>query len=203
MEVPMTRSFVIGVGLFLSFIACVRPASAQPVPGNTWSHGTTLGVSAGSAIASPETRGTLGTALGWEINHWVEIEGTGAWLVARQGDEAFAGELKLLANLTRPNTVVPFIGAGVGMYRASFDETSTAIPDFYRRRFVSSSLGTRQTFTDPSLVFAAGLDIFTGKHVSIRPDLSVRLVTTASDSYGVTVAAVRVTYHFEVHDFTR
>jgi hypothetical protein len=197
----MTRIFVIGVGLFIGLIACADQSAAQVPPGNPWSHGTTLGLSAGSAIASSETRGTLGTALGWEMNHWVEIEGTGAWLVARHGDEAFAAELKLLANLTRPNRIVPFLGAGVGMYRASFDTTNSTLPDFYQRR-VSSSLGMRQTFTDPSFVFAAGMDIFSGKHLSIRPDLSVRLVSRASDTYAVTIAAVRVTYHFENHERT-
>jgi hypothetical protein len=66
--------------------------------------------------------------------------------------------------------------------------------------FVGSALNTRQTFTDPSFVFAAGLDIFTGRHLSIRPDVSVRLVTSSADAYAVTMAALRVTYHFEVHD---
>jgi len=61
-------------------------------------------------------------------------------------------------------------------------------------------VGTQQTFTDPSLVFVAGLDIFTGRHLSIRPDVSVRLVTTSPDAYAATMAALRATYHFEVHD---
>jgi hypothetical protein len=33
-------------------------------------------------------------------------------------------------------------------------------------------------------------------------DLSVRLVTRASDTYAVAMATVYVTYHFEVHDVT-
>jgi hypothetical protein len=200
----MTRSSVLAIWPFIvSLIACVPPASAQTVAGNEWNHGTTLGVFAGSATASPETRGTLGAALGWEINHWVELEGTGAWLVARQGDEAFAAELNVLANLTRPNTVVPFLGVGVGMYRASFDATSGALLGFYQRRLVGSLSGTRQSFTDPSFVVAGGFDIFAGRHFSIRPNLSVRLVTRASDTYAVTMATVHATYHFEVHDATR
>jgi len=94
----------------------------------------------------------LGTALGWEINHWVEVEGTGAWLAGHHDDHAFAAELKVLAALTRPNTVVPFVGAGVGMYRATFDAASGTLPHFYQGRLVASSVGTQQTFTDPSLV---------------------------------------------------
>jgi hypothetical protein len=200
----MTRSSILTIGaLVVSVMALVAPASAQTVSGNEWSHGTTLDVFGGGATTSAETRGVLGAAVGWEINHWVELEGTGAWLAARQGDEAFAAELKVIASLTRPNRVVPFLGAGVGMYRASFDATSSALPDFYQRRIVGSPLGASQTFADPSFVFAGGVNVFTGQHFSIRPDLSVRLVTRASDTYAVAMATVYVTYHFEVHDVAR
>ena len=201
----MTRGPALTIGLFiLSLIAFVPGASAQTMPGNEWSHGTTLGIFAGAAMApEADTRATLGATLGWEINHRVEIEGTVAWLVARHGDEAFAADLKALASLTRPNVVVPFLGAGVGLYHASFDTTSGALPDFYQRRVTSSSALTLQTFTDPAFVFAGGLDVFLGQHFSIRPELSVRLVTAASDTYAVTFAAVRATYHFEVHDVVR
>lgn len=42
----------------------------------------------------------------------------GRWraCMTRQADAAFAAELKALVNLTRPNTVVPFLGAGVSLY---------------------------------------------------------------------------------------
>lgn len=197
----MTRSSILAVGaLVVGVMALVAPVSAQTPSGNLWDHGTTLDVFAGGATTSAETRGLLGGAVGWEINHWVQLEGTGAWLAARQGDEAFAAELKVLANLTRPNRVVPFLGAGVGMYRTSFDATSSAIPDFYQRRIVALPAGVRQTFTDPSFVLAGGVNVFTGRHFSIRPDLSVRLVTRASDTYAVAMATMFVTYHFEVHD---
>ena len=199
----MTRNPVLVMGLLIaSLLGPIASAFAQAVPGNEWSHGTTLGLSAGSATAS-ETQGTLGAALGWEINHRVEVEGTGAWLIARHGDEAFAAELKVVASLTRPNTVVPFVGAGIGMYRATFDLTAGALPDFYQRRLTQAPGETRAIFADPSYVFSAGFDIFTGKHVSFRPELSVRLVTRASDTYAVTMATVRATYHFELHDVAR
>ena len=201
----MTRSFVLAVGLLIvSLMALVAPASAQTVSGTDWTHGTTLDVFAGSATASSaETRGALGAAFGWELNHWVSVEGTGAWLAARQADEAFAAELKALVNMTRPNTVVPFLGAGVGLYRATFDTPGSVLPSFYQQRLTGSAFTTHPTFTDPSFVFAGGVNIFTGQHVSIRPDLSVRLVTRDSNTYAVTMATVHVTYHFEVHDVIR
>lgn len=104
------------------------------------------------------------------------------------------------ANLTRPNTAVPFLGAGVGMYRAWFDASNGALPGFDQARLAGSLAGTSQAFTDPSFVFSGGVDIFAEKRLSIRPELSVRLVTHASDAYAVTMVTVRATYHFEDHD---
>jgi hypothetical protein len=201
----MTRNSILAIGaLVVSQIVWSPTVWAQTEPQSVWSHGTTLDVYAGSATApSTETRGTLGAAFAWEISHWVSVEGTGTWLVPRQGDEAFAAELKALANLTRPNRVVPFLGAGVGLYRATFDTTRGALPDFYQQRLTDSTFVTHPTFTDPSFVFAGGVNILTGRHFSIRPDLSVRLVTSSSQVYAVTMATVHLTYHFEAHDVVR
>jgi hypothetical protein len=201
----MTRNSVLAIGaLVLTQIASPPVVSAQSLPDHQWSHGTTLDVFGGSAVApSAETRGTMGAAFGWEFNHRISVEGSGTWLLARREDEGFAAELKALANLTRPNRLVPFLGAGVGLYRASFDATQAGLPDFYQQRSTGSAFATRRTFTDPTLVFAGGVNIFTGAHFSIRPDVSVRLVTRHSDTYAVTIAAVHVTYHFEVHDVVR
>jgi hypothetical protein len=183
----------------LSLMALALPASAQTAPGNPWRHGTTLDLF-GGAVAAPssDTRGALGGSLGWEINRRVEIEGAGTWVIARTGDQAFTAELKAMVNLTRPNAAVPFVGAGVGMYRATFDATSGPLPPFYQQR-VSGPSGLAETFTDPSLVFTGGLNILTGRHVSVRPEASVRLVLHASDSYAVTMVAVHAIFHFEEH----
>jgi hypothetical protein len=202
----MRRIFAVDIGVLALVLAAFPPpatAQSQALPPHTWSHGTTLGLAGGVGMASSDTRTMFGTALGWEINHRLELEGTGAWLVGQHDNDAFAAELKMLATLTRPNTIVPFVGAGIGMYRETFDAARGELPGFYQRRVAGAPAGSRQTFTDPSFVFAAGVDIFTGRHFSIRPDVSVRLVTRDSDIYPVTMAALRLTYHFEVHDATR
>jgi outer membrane protein with beta-barrel domain len=190
------------VALVASLVGFASAASAQSAPAapeNQWRHGTTLGLFAGSATDTSATRGTVGGGLGWEINQRIELEGSGAWLAARHGDSAFAAELKIVANLTRPAAVVPFLGAGIGMYRASFDTTSGAMPTFYQRP-ADSSAGTSRTFTDPSFVFTGGIDIFASGHFSVRPEVSVRLVTHASSVHPVTMAGLRATYHFELHE---
>jgi hypothetical protein len=133
----------------------------------------------------------------------MEVEGTGAWLLPNHRDTAFAAELKLLANLTRERTVVPFVGGGVGLYRSSFDMARGPLPEFYQRRSMGRPLGTSLSFTDPSLVLEGGANVFTASHLSIRPDLSVRLVTRASHVHTVTMATMYITYHFEKHEITR
>jgi hypothetical protein len=82
---------------------------------------------------------------------------------------------------------------------ATFDTTRGTLPDFYQRRLDNASLGTRARFTDPSLVLSGGANIFTGRHVSIRPDVSMRLVMRSSDTYLVPMATIYLTYHFEAH----
>jgi hypothetical protein len=199
----MKRSMLLAMTIALTSLVGIAATAAGQTsltpPPNQWDHGTKLSVFSGAAIASPDTRGTFGTAIGWEINHRVELEGTGSWFPARQGNDAFAAELKVSGNLTGPRAVVPFVAAGVGLYHASFDTTRAVLPDFYQRRLLGSSIGAIANFTDPSLVFAGGANFFVGPHFSIRPDMSVRLVTRSSDTFAVTMATVYLSYHFEEH----
>jgi hypothetical protein len=195
----MTRRVLLATALATAQIASVSIASAQTYPDHPWTHGSTLQLFGGAATASSsDTRPTFGAGLGWEINRWVAVEGSGSWLFAQHGDEAFAAEMTAVTSLTRPGTVVPYLGAGFGMYIASFDNGAT-MPPFYQQRVTSSAVGARQTFTDPAFVFAAGANIFTGTHVSLRPDVTLRLVTRGSDTYPVTTVALHFSYHFEAH----
>jgi hypothetical protein len=198
-EARMTRRFLLAAAMATAQIASVSIASAQTYPDHPWTHGSTLQFLGGASMASSsDTRPTFGAGLGWEINRWVAVEGTGSWLVAQHSDEAFAADMTAVTNLTRPRTVVPYLGAGFGMYIASFDGNAT-MPPFYQQQLTGSAVGARQTFTDPAFVFAAGANIFTGTHVSLRPDVTLRLVTRGSDTYPVTTVAVHFSYHFEAH----
>ena len=175
------------------------PSNAQSLPDHLWNHGTTVDVLIGGSVApSTEARTTLGGALGWELNRWFTVQGSGAWFVGTEQPEAFSATLSLLTNLQRPRRVVPFAGAGFGLYRATF-KNDAPVPAFYQRRLDVSSRA-RTTFTDPSFAFEAGLNIFTSRHFSVRPAVAVRLVTRNSSAYAVTTAGAHVTYHFEVHD---
>lgn len=181
------------------------PASAQPVPrGNDWSYGTTLNVFAGAGADSSNTIPLAGTSLGWEITPRLAVEGSGYWLDRGTGADAFAAALKLQTGLIGPHTAVPFLEAGVGLYRASFDPTASTVPDFYRRRMAASTTGpgATTTFTDPSFIFGGGVNVFVTRHIAIRPDVEAMVVRRDSQNYVVTVVAVHMAYHFESHPVT-
>jgi hypothetical protein len=181
-------------------IACPSGLAAQTASSDPWRHCTFVDVSAGDLAApSSQQRALASGALGWEVNHRISIEGSALWAFPRESDNGFAAELKLLANLRQPHSIVPFVGAGIGLYHASFDTTGS-VPDFYEQRLTPSLVSHRQDFTDPSFVFLGGFNLFTSSHVSIRPDVAVRIVAGDSHAYALTAFAAHVTYHFGVHD---
>lgn len=185
--------------LVLAFLGFATPASAQGQAASPWSRCTTLEVFGGAATASPNTMGTFGGTVGWELTPRAEIQGVAAWLAKRKGTEAFAADLKLLINLTRPATIVPYVGGGAGLYRGTFEPARVTLPGFYQRR-AGDPARTRFTFTDPSVVIAAGAHLYVSRHFSIRPELGVRIVTNNSQTYRVTTVTFGLTYHAEEHD---
>jgi len=54
-------------------------------------------------------------------------------------------------------------------------------------------------FNDPSFIIAAGANVFATRNLSVRPDISVRLVRRGSRTHTVTFAGTYLTYHFEEH----
>ena len=196
----MTRGAVLLVAL-IAGQTLASPASAQTAAAYDWTHGTTLTGQAGAALApDADTRATLGGGFGWTLNHWTSIEASGAWLVPRHEDQGFSADLMALVNLSRPARAVPFVGAGVGLYIASFDTSAGPVPDFYRTRIPEGSPATHRTFTDPTFAFSGGVDIAGSARWSIRPTIGVKLVTDGSSAYTITMATVQIAYRFERHD---
>jgi hypothetical protein len=173
-------------------------ASAQPGAATAWNRGTTLELTAGAANASPNTNPAAAAAIGWELNHFTEIEGVGAWLLKQNGSEGFAADMKLLVNLMRPARVVPYLGAGGGVYWQAFD-SGAAMPPFYAQRVTDPSGPARMTFRDPTIVIGGGANFYVATHMSVRPDFTLRLVMDGSETYKVTTLSFSVIYHFEEH----
>lgn len=200
--------------LIVVWCAASIPAWAQPAAqANEWEHGTTLTGFAGVAVDSLRSGPMLGGAVGWEITPRVAIEGSGLWVEHGPGTDAFAGSLSVHATLFGPHKAMPFLQAGVGLYRASFEYMQDTMPRFYRDRIgldypahgmgldIPTPAATR-TFTDPSVAFGGGVNVFVSRTVAIRPDVETMVVMRDSRTHVVTAVRIHIVYHFEDHPVT-
>jgi len=180
------------------------PARAQADVSADWSHGTTLNGLAGVATDSSRSSPVLGGAAGWEVTPGLAIEGSGSWLDFGHGSKAFSGSLKVRTRLFGRRTIDPFLQAGIGMYRASFESGAHRVPVFYGRRMDVSMRGDRLplTFTDPTVVAGGGVNIFVNRYLAIRPDVEATVVLRDRRRHVVTILAVHAVYHFESHPVT-
>jgi hypothetical protein len=200
----MTRAFARGLWLALAAALLAAPLRAQTAPVvNVW-RGTTLAVTAGAATASSDVGAMAALTIGWEFTPWMGIEGSGAWLDRHDGADAFSGALVFQTAIMRPRPSAPFVEAGFGLYRASFDRTRNTIPAFYADRIAAAGVtgSTTSTFTDPAFFVGAGYNAFVSRHIAIRPQVEATIVTRNSRTYVVTSVAIRAAYHFEDHPIT-
>jgi len=194
------KRHVLGVTLLAAIVCVPATAWAQGSEEAPWGPGTTLAVFAGGASADSRVSGAAGATLGWELTPYLAIEGSGIWFGDKVGAPGFAALLGPRVSLLPPQTVVPAVFAGVGMFRASVNVNDARLPEFYARR-LGSTLATEQIFQD--FVFAAGggADVFLGHHLAIRPDVRVLFARAESDTRVVPVFGVHLTYHFEPHPY--
>ena len=190
--------------LFGASLASAQSSGSGDRPRDDWSHGTTLNGFAGVAIDSSQNGPLLGGAVGWEITPRLGIEASGSWAEFGHGTSSFAGAMKVRVRLTGRGTVDPFVQGGIGLYRAIFGPEETAMPRFYQRRVTSHMLpaGGSETFTDPTLVGGAGINIAINRHLALRPDVDAILVLRDGHRHVVTSVAIHAVYHFESHPVT-
>jgi hypothetical protein len=185
---------------FAMTMICSPSLRAQTVDvPNVWSHGTRLAASAGVSSGSSDTGVAVGPAIAWEITPRLSIEGIAMWLDRKDAAVTFAAALLAEANLAPPYRVGPFVEAGFGFYRSSFDARQDTMPSFYRDRMTA---GSGAVFTDPAFVLGGGVNLFAARHVAVRPQVDVFIVARDSQSYAVYTASVQVAYHFENHPIT-
>ena len=199
------RVFVI-VAMLAVAVASRAGAQAPPPRTNQWARGTELGVFAGAASGPSETGGTLAGTVGWEITRWVAIEGRGSWFDRGQGASGFSADLGALVNVVAKRNVTPFVGAGFGLYRASFAGPTSAMSDFYRGRMMRSGNGLmpagRASFTDPAFRMGGGVDVIVARHWTIRPEAAALLVHREAQTEAVAIFGLRVGFRFEDHPVT-
>lgn len=83
---------------------------------------TSVAVAGGAAFDSRDTGPSLGGTITLDLSSRFAVEGSGAYLGRGPGADAFSLQAGLLANLApRSAQIIPFIAAGAGIYRASFD----------------------------------------------------------------------------------
>lgn len=182
----------------LAICGGVLPAGAQAPP-NTWSDGTSLSVFGGVAADGDGGGGLAGGAVGWLVTPVFGLEGRAGWSNDVGGAEAFAASLVARFSPWAPRPFVPFLKGGVGLYRASFDNSTGEMPEFYRRRLTAgdSAVSHAVNWTDPTLVAGAGFDIFASRHVAIRPEVDLSVALDGGHGYTVVNAMFNIVYHFE------
>lgn len=184
----------------LAMLSLSQGAWAQGRPVADWQHGSTLVGFLGTQSASSKTNAAAGVGLGWELTRHFALEGRGTWFRVNEGPSDFAATLAAHVPLMSPGLAVPFVSAGAGMYRATFDSTASGIPDFYRLRMPDGvPAASNRTFQDFLATFGGGVNVFVANHFALRPEASVMVVTTRHDSRALGVYSVQMVYHFEAH----
>lgn len=189
-------SVCLALGLGTSVAAQTSPTE------HVWSDGTTLNAFGGVSVASSDAGALAGGGAGWEMTPRYGLEGRFAWANSVGGGDTLAASLTFNANLHRSRPCVPFIKAGVGLYRASFASVDE-MPAFYSRRATDSGTAVpTKVFTDPTLVVGTGVDIFTSRHFAVRPEVGLTFALGGGHVYTVPTVTFHVSYHFESHPVT-
>jgi Outer membrane protein beta-barrel domain len=182
------------------FVLTASAAIAQIAPPpNYFARGTELAVVAGGATSSSTTGGMIAARAGWDITRWISVDGRGSWFDRGADAAAFSAGLSAVVNVVAKRTVTPFVGAGFGFYRASFDSATSSMSAFYRSRMTPQQAGRSRVFTDPAFSLSAGVDVITKHHWTVRPEVSTLLVRSGGAGDTVVTAGVSVGYRFEDH----
>ena len=137
-----TTRLLAGAGFMLLGLASTalgqggqRPSAPTTPP--DWGHGSTLSLFAGSAVADGHAAGLAGAAIGWELTPRWSIEGAGEWQEWGRDPDGFGASLTTHYGLWRTRNMMPTVLGGVGLFRASFDEPDSTLPEFYRSRLAA------------------------------------------------------------------
>jgi hypothetical protein len=188
----MPLIFVIAIAL----IGLAAPLLAQPseTPPDS-ERATELSVLVGAASSAGTGVAVEGIA-GWELNKWAGVEARGGWFQRGRGADAFSADVGATLNVLAKRNVTPYVGAGIGLYRAWFDSVDARMSSFYRRRLQAEGAGDL-SFTDPALRLTAGIDIITRRSVTIRPEASSLVIWRDGRSDAVALLGVRLGFRFE------
>jgi hypothetical protein len=202
-EITMPSRIRHGVLFAFALFAAAASASAQADP-TTWRRGTTLNVFGGLAATRNDRAPLVGGALGWEITPRIGVEASGAWLGWGHEAHSFDAAIRALVPLRTSRSIAPFLAAGAGLHRTWFQVADPRVPQFYRRRIEErpGALGAAATFTDPTLVFGGGINVFLTRQIAVRPEVDATIVMRDSRTRVMPTVRVHFAYHFEDHPIT-
>lgn len=101
-------------------------AAQTPAPATGTAGPASVSVIGGLSAGAHQAGAALGGTITFDLNDRLAIEGSGAYLDRGPGADAISANATLLVNL-RPaaHSMVPYLGIGGGVYRASFDLGNT------------------------------------------------------------------------------
>lgn len=178
-------------------------AFAQALSQDEWHHGSAVALFGGLTV-SDNTQSAAGGSIVWELTPRFSVDAGGRWIGVTGDTETVFGSIGVRYVVTGTRPVTPYVNAGVGLYRASFQPGSfgAGMPEFYRRRMGGMPGPSRRTFDDFAARVGAGIEIYLSRHVSIRPEVEIVGVTDRSHTHIVPIAGVHLAYHFESHPIT-
>jgi len=186
------------VVLALTFLAQTAAAQTDSASGMDWQHGTTLFGFGGAQSASSRVSAAAGLGFGWEVSQRFALEGRATWFRLNEDVPDFAATMAAHVPLTTMRSFRPFVTGGLGMYRATYDAQSGAVPTFYQSRMPQGFAG-RRAFEDFLVTFGGGVDVHLTDHFFVRPEVNMMLVTADGDHRQMGLYGVQLVYHFEAH----
>lgn len=174
----------------------------------------------GVSFGGDHTGAAGGLTLGVDLNERVSLEGRAVYFDRGRGQSAADVNASVLLDLMVGPSVVPYVSAGGGLYRAMFDFGNQGysgmmggfasvdatvgggqMPMFYARRFgaLTDQVGGgrhMQGFTDPTVSVGGGVRFDLTNQVYVRPDVRALTIFGGGDTYTVGSATISVGYRF-------
>jgi hypothetical protein len=172
------------------------PSHAQTVPKSDL--GTSyISVFAGGAHMSTYTAATTGMNLGVELARRLNLEGRARWFDVPGGNDAFSADLGIRYTVGAATFARPYVSGGAGVFESYLSHVLETTPSFYRTRMdpVEGAHG----FHDMLWTIGAGSDLFVTGHVSLRPEITLFIVSTQHDAMVVPQYGISLAYFFDSH----
>jgi hypothetical protein len=190
-------------------LAAVTAAPAQAQDSDPGGVARTIAFTGGGATTASTAGALIGGTVIYDVNRYLALEGQGAWFDRGARAEAYMANAGVLANLVpRGRPAVPYLAAGAGVYRASFEVPFVAggwsvdwMPRFYARRmammpFRPAVAFEARTFTDPVVTMGGGVRVTLAAHFELRPDARALVVLDGGNSHTIGVFGLNVGYRF-------